>query len=648
LEIKILMTFRLLTYLLTTTKYLTMRLPNLNNIFAEAKTTLLRFPIVMLIAAIGVNAAIQLLRNTDIETSDFWKTSFIKQLWLSGIGVSLSFAFAMMAERKILKIPSVVAQSIALVLLGIYLFILPADFKYFNHFWLIQLALFFLASHLFVAFAPFSKSLNINGFWQYNKSLFLNILTSLLYTYVLFAGLALSLASVHFLFNMEINWRSYWYLFCIMQGIFNTWFFLSKVPRDFDILNDLEEYPRGLKLFAQYVLLPLVCLYLLILYVYEAKILLAFSLPVGWVANLIIAFSVVGILCFLLLYPFGKKEENAWISKFNKAFYYLLLPLLVLLFVAIGYRIQAYGFTENRYFVMLIGLWLLGISLYFIFSKRDNISVIPMSLAVVIVLSSIGFWGAYSVSMRSQESRLATLFERNAIDPKNVPEDRTLLRKDAVEINNILTYFSSRNELFRLYPMFQVAANEKFDTLGTYEQKNALLKKVKVPNVNYYYGRNEEKTDTVKVSFSGNYTYDGEISDYYYNNGYNHDNAVKITGYDYLISNVEKPSNDTTTIYLDKDFSLKIYSQDSNRVYFVHGTDIQTIDLQYFLAQAKKYNPTLGSQFNDNIPADALSFEFDAPKYHAKLMFNQLSASYRKDKNYFINDFSFKLLVRKR
>lgn len=624
-----------------------MRLPNLNNIFAEAKTTLLRFPIVMLVAAIGVNAAIQLLRDTDFNANDFWKTSFIKQLWLSGIGVSLSFAFAMMAERKILKIPSVVAQSMALVLLGIYLFLLPADFRYFNHFWLMQLALFFLASHLLVAFAPFVKSLNINGFWQYNKALFLNILTSLLYTYVLFAGLSLSLASVHFLFNIEINWRSYWYLFCIMQGIFNTWFFLSKVPRDMESLNDSEEYPRGLKLFSQYVLLPLVCLYLLILYVYEAKILLAFSLPVGWVANLIIAFSVVGILCFLLLYPFGKKEENAWISTFSKAFHYLLLPLLALLFVAIGYRIQAYGFTENRYFVMLIGLWLLGISLYFIFSKRDNIAVIPMSLAVVAMWSSMGFCGAYSVSMRSQEARLATLFKSNSIDPGNLPTDRTMLRKDAVEMNNILTYFSRRNELFRLYPLFQVSANDRLDTLVEYDIQRALLKKVKVPNVSYYYGRSEAEKDTVKISFSGNYTTDGEQNDYYYNNGHGNETALEITGYDFIVS-IGKPNSDTATVYLDKNFSIKICAQDSNRVYLVQQGDIQTIDLNYFLAQAKKYNPTLNDESNEDIPDDALSFEFDAPKYHAKLMLNHINASYRKDKDYYINDFSFKLLIRKR
>jgi len=58
----------------------------------------------------------------------------------------------------------------------------------------------------------------------------------------------------------------------------------------------------------------------------------------------------------------------------------LILPLLAMMFIAMGIRINAYGITENRYFVLAAGLWVTGSMLYLIISKEPRNVYLPASL----------------------------------------------------------------------------------------------------------------------------------------------------------------------------------------------------------------------------------------------------------------------------
>jgi hypothetical protein len=69
--------------------------------------------------------------------------------------------------------------------------------------------------------------------------------------------------------------------------------FLAGFPRDFSNPATISDYPQGLKIMTQYVLLPLVTLYLLILYAYLAKVIFTAHWPSGWVAYLVLAATLV-------------------------------------------------------------------------------------------------------------------------------------------------------------------------------------------------------------------------------------------------------------------------------------------------------------------------------------------------------------------
>ena len=111
----------------------------------------------------------------------------------------------------------------------------------------------------------------------------MRFLLAYLYSNVLFLGLAIALASADHLFGFDVEENNYLYLFAIIAGVFNTWVFLAGVPKDLNTLNQTTDYPKGLKLFTQYILLPLVSLYFVILIAYELKITIEWNWPRGTV-----------------------------------------------------------------------------------------------------------------------------------------------------------------------------------------------------------------------------------------------------------------------------------------------------------------------------------------------------------------------------
>lgn len=395
-----------------------MRLPSLSHIGVQISSVLLRFPILSLVTLVGT---LTMWYNLEYETR-FENQWMVNLVITCALGIPLLLAFALRGEQfgktdneQPNSKAGIVAQVIGLALLAVYFFSLPDNWDYAPQYYFIQYALLFLGAHFAVSIAPFGPMGVQTSFWNYNQTLFINILTAALYSAVLFIGLSIALLSIENLFNVNIDEKLYAEIFTLIVGIFNTFFFLSGVPTQANQENPEEVYPKGLKIFTQYVLIPLVTLYLVILYSYAAKILIEATLPKGWVSYLILGYSTVGIFALLLVHPIKDHEDNAWINTFARWFYRALVPLLVLLYVAALRRVFDYGITEPRYLLLLLSFWLTGITAYFIFSSKKNIKILPLSLCLLAFLSAFGPWGASGVSRYSQQQRVKNVLQVNGV-----------------------------------------------------------------------------------------------------------------------------------------------------------------------------------------------------------------------------------------
>jgi hypothetical protein len=430
-----------------------MRLPSIAHAVTDARRTALRFPLVILVAAVGTIAAIVLVDTEGLSGP----TNLFRAIFASILGIPLLSGIVLTAEKKkwssALKIG---LQLLGIILLAAYAMTVPRDLTDVPFIHVIRLLILAVALHLFVAAAPWIGRSETNGFWHYNETLFLRLVISAVYTFVLWAGLSIALAALDNLFGVKITPRRYAELWVLLVGLFNTWFFLAGAPDDLEKLDEVSDYPRELKIFAQYILFPLVLVYLAILYAYLGKILVSWNWPQGWVSKLILGFAGTGIFSLLLMHPVSGRTENVWVKNASRWFYVILIPLVVMLFFAVSRRVSEYGITEGRYLAIAVGTWLSIVILYFVVSRTKSIKFIPASLCVTAFIVSFGPWGIFSVSEQSQIGRLKELLTKNAIlvDGKVRKTESTVPFEDRKQISSVIAYLGMFHGLDGIQPWF--------------------------------------------------------------------------------------------------------------------------------------------------------------------------------------------------
>lgn len=405
---------------------------SLTELFNNIKKVLFRFPLKSLIILLAAIVAIYMVDN---KQKTFLNIDLAKVLCFCVMAFTLTLATDLYADAEnksgtfkwILKLSAVAVSALIMFLVK------PEIIE--SHVYII--VLFVVAFHLAVAFGAFLRKGFNQEFWYFNKTIFLRILMCALYSGVIILGLCLAIFAVDKLFNANIRDETYIKVVLSVIIVFNTTLFLSGVPHVREGNYGEQSYPKGLKIFTQYVLIPLMTIYLAILLLYEIKILIEWELPNGYVSMLIIAYAAFGILSLLLIHPIRNTEGNKWIQFFSKSFYITMIPLLVLLVLAIYKRVSDYGITEERYALIALAVWLTGITVYFLLSKKDNIKVIPISLAVVALLAAVGPQSASAVSKRSQQNRFA----------KHYPARNDKDKKEAASIIRYLTNYHGLNSL---------------------------------------------------------------------------------------------------------------------------------------------------------------------------------------------------------
>lgn len=430
-----------------------MKLPSVHYLYSHARSGMKRFPMTILSAVVATVTAIIMI-EADHPDPDL----HLFNLMLTGaLGIPACLFAGLLSQRRF---PAgnrrwVVYGTVALLLVLIYFSLPVTAHNTFQPY--IRYVIYNIIFHLAVAFAPYLETGELNGFWNYNKSLFLRFLAALLYSGVLYGGLALAMVTVDTLFDTNIDPKRYLELFTIVIWIFNTWFFVSGLPRDFRALDAETQYPRGLKIFTQYILIPLLAVYLVILYTYGIKIILTWDWPRGVVSYLIMVVAVAGILTMLLIHPYARQSDSRWIHHARKGYYLLLYPLVILLFIAIWIRIADYGITVNRYIIVVTGLWILIASTYSLF-RPLQIKFIPISLAVILLLVSFGPWGMFAVAERAQIGRMkailssAKILENGKINREVIWETDSLPEFDSDNrlTNNDILSDSLHNEVYSI------------------------------------------------------------------------------------------------------------------------------------------------------------------------------------------------------
>ncbi|MBB6369793.1 DUF4153 domain-containing protein [Chryseobacterium shigense] len=565
-------------------------------ITGKAQDVIFRYPMVLLMGLLSSIGAICMM---DSKNDGDLLFTYAKFTICSSLGISLMFALKILSQRigrrLLLEILGVV------FLIGFY-FILPEKKKNFNDIQGFIIAITFLLSHLLVSFAAFlSKNKELN-FWQYNKNLFVNIFLTAVFTGVLTGGVELAILAIDKLFDFHFDDILYLDTFYMLAISGSCFIFLLFNETGLDYLEKDGTYPVILKFFTQFVLIPLLFIYLIILYLYSFKIIIRWELPRGWVSYLVLAYSVVGILALLLVYPLKEEKAKSWVKVFSQAFYYTIIPLLVLLFTAIFTRILEYGYTEPRYFVLLLALWLLSVVVYFVLNKKASIKFIPVSLFTFGLFSLIfPYLNAFSVAKRSQKNELITLLDKNKLLVNNKINFQKKVADTLVdEISNKFQFLAERKQKDFL---LNLVSGKTHDLLADdFQQpyswavsstiRNAFSVVDRIPEVSKY-ERLILESET-KITYIQGYQYIINFNNYSQESG-------NINGDTFLIDNQALVNNSRIIKVVLNSKEVVDFGPAMNRLFENNTSQIGTVRMK------------------------EISMESDLGKYHIKIVFPSIS-----------------------
>lgn len=322
-----------------------------------------------------------------------------------------------------------------------------------------------IALYLCFIFIPYLPK--IRNFEMYVIKLFIRFIITVVYSGVIYAGICVIIFTIDkLLFEFNASGLVYLDAFFIVAGTFGVCFFLAGVPAAGEEL-DKNNYPSILKILVLYIVIPMLSIYTLILYIYFLKILVTLRWPEGVVTNLVLWYSIIGTAVLFFVSPL--KDSVKWVKYFISWFSKLILPLIVMMFVSMGIRISAYGITENRYYVLIMGIWIAAIMIYYSLKKSPNNIILPVSLAIIAVLSVVGPWSSFSVAEYSQNKRLeAILTKYDMIENNQIARAKTeLSTTDKIEITEIISYFDNTDRLEKVKYLPENYDNSNFeDTFG--------------------------------------------------------------------------------------------------------------------------------------------------------------------------------------
>jgi hypothetical protein len=562
-----------------------MKFPSVDYLVSQAKDTFIRFTVPLLLSFTGAIAVIISIYQ-DLSKNEVYLNLAATCL----LGVSLTLGSILFAERRNNPMLKHGLTALSVVLCIPYFFWLAPLHNIYQNF---RLAIIFyvlvIAVHLWVAVAAYIGKPEKVGFWRFNHALFSRMVLTVIFSTTLEAGLSLAIAACDILFKLGVSYKMYAYLWLSILGFFNTWFFLTGVPRNYATINEEAIFPKPLKIFTQYILIPLVLVYMAILYVYGATIMVKWQLPRGWVSMLILSYEVVGILAILLVAPLRESGENRWIKQFSRFFFIASLPLIALLYVAIGTRIAAYGITESRYYLVLLGLWIGFSACYFLFSREKSIKMIPLTLLVVGVLSLWGPWGAFYVADASQVARLEGILRKyhclNERGKMDVQKRNLLPTAQAKEVRSIVDYIVTRQQVKRLQYLTDVNLSRFAITNDTLLSRN--------DNSAYFEQRSANEDSVLKVFVPYPIADDDDKnmeSNYYSSNRSHESKFIPVLGYATATQfNFYVNEHNNTTAqwaYMNASDSVKFNMEQHDNQFilkFTHGDTVSAVDVTKFL-----------------------------------------------------------------
>nr|BAT29294.1 glucose-inhibited division protein A [Aurantimonas manganoxydans SI85-9A1] len=412
---------------------------------AGAGVAAFRFPLAsLLIVAIAILSNLALRDVYPVAEDDL---AWLLAAFYGAAAISVVMVLAMEARDVSVAVRQGASVLVALVV-GAAIWVGPA------------LAVFppplIVAATFAVPLAGYLSLRDAERFWVFTFWTVVGVSLAFLSVLLFVLGLSAILEMIRYLFEVGLPSDAYEHIFATAFALVGPLFALGRIPHHFDERMPAGQDERlisGLRILFDWVAVPLVLATALVLHLYAAKILVTGDVPQGEIGWIVTFFAVFVLLLRIAVDPF-RTGAAAATRLFTRYFALALLVPLTLLAYAIWLRLDAQGFTLERYYLMLGALAAgLVLTLQLPGRTRGDIRWMAAVPVLLLALSAFGPWGAYDTVGRSQTAHIVERFvvDDGAGGHRLAATGRS--DREAAELRSRLYVLDDVSQLERLAPL---------------------------------------------------------------------------------------------------------------------------------------------------------------------------------------------------
>ncbi|NLM22134.1 MAG: DUF4153 domain-containing protein [Peptococcaceae bacterium] len=448
---------------------------------------------------------------------------------------------------------------------------------------------------------------------------FKTLFISALYSVVLSAGLAAIMAAIDILL-FRIDYDAYSYMLTFVWILFAPIYYLSLLPRfisqtenEVKKLQLARSYPKFLEILVSYIAIPLVGIYTLVLFAYFIKILITWHWPSGQLGPMVLIYSAAGLVILVL----ASLLSNRFAVFYYKIFPKVLIPIVVLQLVSVGIRLNAYGVTESRYYVVLFGIFSIIIGVLLSIKPVTRNSMIALLAAALAIVSIIPPVDAFTVSRVSQINRLEKiLVSENILSNGKITATANASEQVKIETTNILSYLDSHSSLQYISWLPQDFEIYK-DMKNTFGFEPTYPSDIGDQTHYFWAGLDQQKPITI----SG---YDLAIQAYSHPNQADQTYNFSLEGLDYVL---------TISRISDQEVGIKVNDSD--------GTELIGTGLYRFAQELKEEK---GNSIKEGLPPEELTLDVREKGYKLKIILQHLNLNFDDNKKDYVADYTMLIL----
>ena len=324
---------------------------------SQISTAFKRFPLAVAFAIFTTIAFIYVFESHILLTDSkllFW----LFFCPIAATMIALTISLVQESRKKFSIIPHVVAEAVWLAVSIALTFYYVSTDNNTEHTYVLVTGLFIYTTvFLSIFIAPFFKQKDENGFWVFLvKNAKAAVIAGAISVFLLIAINGLLFGFFN-LFDIKVSDKPFIYSAIICSCTIFPILFFSGIPSIDECLQEAPALNKFQTSANKFLFLPVISLYIILLYAYIAKIIIQWEMPKGMVSYLVSASMMLMLLRVTLTLPERINPKPSFEKTLLKILPAACIPLVILMSVGIMRRISDYGISEDRYYITAINIF---------------------------------------------------------------------------------------------------------------------------------------------------------------------------------------------------------------------------------------------------------------------------------------------------